>query len=82
MLLLLLLLHVKRTCADEVAWVGVSVQQPRVQQLDKVSRQQRVAQLAHICCTALTQLLACRSNTRQQGQTAHGVEHKAWVTRI
>jgi len=45
--------------ADEVAWVRVRVEVPRLQQLDQVGVQQRRAQLAHVRCTTFAQLLAC-----------------------
>ena len=43
---------------DEVAWVRVRVQEPRLQQLDQVRIEQRRAELPHIASVALTQLLA------------------------
>ena len=42
--------------ANEVARVGVSMQEACLQQLNEVAVEQRGAQLPHIACCALTQL--------------------------
>lgn len=45
--------------ADEVARVRVGMQEAGLQQLDEVAVEQGSAQLPHIPCCALTQLLTC-----------------------
>ena len=45
--------------ADEVARVGVGMQEACLQQLDEVTVQQRRAQLPYVTCCALAQLLTC-----------------------
>lgn len=55
--------------ADEVAWVGVGMQEACFQQLNEVAVEQGGAQLPHIPCCALTQLLACTHHSFEKSCT-------------
>ena len=57
--------------ADEVAWVGIGMQEACLQQLDEVAVEQRGAQLPHIPCCALAQLLACTHNPSVHASHSH-----------